>query len=114
MYSIYIIKQDNQPVYVTAHTIHPSMSDKDKLGILMSLATIPLNVLRAYTQHKESISVSTYKTDITNELEANREVLEALNTFNNTTIERSINESTIKPEIFEIKKCSRKRAKKVS
>lgn len=114
MYSIYIIKQDNQPVHVTAHTIHPSMSDKDKLGILMSLATIPLNVLRAYTQHKESISVSTYKTDITNELEANREVLEAINTFNNTTIKTPISEYTIEPETFEIKKPSRKRAKKAS
>ncbi len=114
MYSIYIIKQDNQPVHVTAHTIHPSMSDKDKLGILMSLATIPLNVLRAYTQHKESISVFTYKTDITNELEANREVLEVINTFNNTTIETSINESVIKPEKLEIKKPSRKRTKKAS
>ncbi|MDQ9034688.1 hypothetical protein RFK95_17655 [Acinetobacter pittii] len=114
MYSIYIIEQDNQPVHITAHTIHPSMSDKDKLGILMSLATIPLNVLRAYTQHKESISVSIYKTDITNELEANREVLEALNTFNNTTIETPINESISEPEKLEIKKPSRKRTKKAS
>lgn len=114
MYSIYIIKQDNQPVHVTAHTIHPSMSDKDKLGILMSLATIPLNVLRAYTQHKESISVSTYKTDITNELEANREVSEALNTSNNTTIKTPINESVNEPEKLEIKKPSRKRTKKAS
>lgn len=114
MYSIYIIKQDNQPVHVTAHTIHPSMSDKDKLGILMSLATMPLNVLRAYTQHKETFSVSTYKTDITNELEANREVLEVINTFNNTTIKATINESTIKPEKLEIKKPSRKRTKKAS
>ncbi|MFX9843559.1 hypothetical protein ABTP46_14970 [Acinetobacter baumannii] len=114
MYSIYIIKQDNQPVHVTAHTIHPSMSDQDKLGILMSLATIPLNVLRAYAQHKESISVSTYKTDITNELEANREVLEALNTLIITTIEKPINESIIKPEELEIKKPSRKKTKKAS
>lgn len=114
MYSIYIIKQDNQPVHVTAHTIHPSMSDKDKLGILMSLATIPLNVLRAYTQHKESISVSTYKTDIINELEANSEVLEALNTFTNTTIITPINESINEPEKLEMKKPSRKRTKKAS
>lgn len=114
MYSIYIIKQDNQPVHVTAHIIHPSMSDQDKLGILMSLATIPLNVLRAYTQHKESISVSTYKTDITNELEANREVLEALNTFINTTIKTPFNESINEPEKLEIKKPSRKRTKKAS
>lgn len=114
MYSIYIIKQDNQPVHVTAHTIHPSMSDKDKLGILMSLATIPLNVLRAYTQHKESISVSTYKTDITNELEANREVLEVLNESINTTIYTPVNESIIEPEELEIKKPSRKRTKKAS
>lgn len=114
MYSIYIIKQDNQPVHVTAHTIHPSMSDQDKLGILMSLATIPLNVLRAYTQHKESISVSTYKTDITNELEANREVLEVLNTFNNTTIKTPIGESIVSPEELKIKKPSRKRTKKAS
>lgn len=114
MYSIYIIKQANQPVYVTAHTIHPSMSDKDKLGILMSLATIPLNVLSAYTQHKECISVSTYKTDITNELEANREVSEALNTLINTTIGTPINKSVIKAEKLEIKKPSRKRTKKAS
>lgn len=120
MYSIYIIKQDNQPVHVTAHTIHPSMSDKDKLGILMSLATIPLNVLRAYTQHRESISVSTYKTDITNELEANREVLEALNTFNNTTIKKSIDSYTLERDTplikstSETKKPSRKRTKKAS
>lgn len=112
MYSIYIIKQDNQPVHVTAHTIHPSMSDKDKLGILMSLATIPLNVLRAYTQHKECISVSTYKTEITNELEANREVLEAIDTLINTTIETPVSGTTIEPEILEIKKPSRKRTKK--
>lgn len=114
MYSIYIIKQANQPVFVTAHTINPDMNDSDKLGILMSLATMPLNVLRAYTQHKETFSVSTYKTDITNELEANREVLEVINTFNNTTIETSINESVIKPEKLEIKKPSRKRTKKAS
>lgn len=114
MYSIYIIKQDNQPVHVTAHTIHPSMSDQDKLGILMSLATIPLNVLRAYAQNKESISVSTYKTDITNELEANREVLEVINESINTTIETPVNESIIEPEELEIKKPSRKRTKKAS
>lgn len=114
MYSIYIIKQANQPVFVTAHTINPDMNDSDKLGILMSLATMPLNVLRAYTQHKETFSVSTYKTDITNELEANREVLETLNAFNNTTIKESIDESINNSEIFEIKKPSRKRAKKTS
>lgn len=120
MYSIYIIEQDNQPVHVTAHTIHPSMSDKDKLGILMSLATIPLNVLRAYTQHKESISVSTYKTDITNELEANREVLEALNTLINTTIETPVNsyalmrDTPLTASTSETKKPSRKRTKKAS
>lgn len=114
MYSIYIIKQANQPVFVTAHTINPDMNDSDKLGILMSLATMPLNVLRAYTQHKETFSVSTYKTDITNELEANREVLEVINTFNNTTIKTTINESIIKPEKLEIKKPSRKRPKKAS
>lgn len=114
MYSIYIIKQDNQPVHITAHTLNPDMSDKDKLEVLMSLATIPLNLLRAYTQHKESLSVSTYKTGITNELEANREVLEAIETFVNRTIKTPINETSVEPEALEIKKPYRKRTKKAS
>ncbi len=70
MYSIYKIYQSDKLVFVTYHDIIPEFTDTTKLKLILNGPTIPITVFEAYFKTPELFSIETFKTGLSNALDA--------------------------------------------
>ena len=76
MYSIYQIYQADKLVLVVYHDIIPEFTDATKLKLISNGPTIPLDLFEAYFIAPELFTIETFKTALSNALDASQIVME--------------------------------------
>lgn len=74
MYSVFIITNKKKFVLATYNDFNPELSDLTKLQLILNGPTIPFSVSEQYFITPEDFEIRTFKSDISNALEASLEV----------------------------------------
>ncbi|TCB55557.1 hypothetical protein [Acinetobacter terrae] len=74
MYSVFIITNKKKFVLATYNNFNPELSDKTKLELILNGPTIPFLVFEQFFKAPEDFELRTYKSGLSNALEASLEV----------------------------------------
>lgn len=76
MYSVYKIYQSDKLVFVTYHDIISEFTDTTKLKLILNGSIIPSALFESYFKNPELFSIETFKTALSNALDASQVVIE--------------------------------------